>query len=55
MKKKKMTSVPASLADQTSGSTLELAALTILIASRIDLDMSTMLSCHTKHRMPCKP
>ena len=39
-----MTSVPASLADQTFGSSFELAALTILIASRIDLDMSTMLS-----------
>ena len=44
MKKKIITSVPASLADQTSSSSPELAAVTILLASRTILDMSTMLS-----------
>ena len=43
-----ITSVPASLADEMSSSLPELAALTILIASRTTLDMSTMLSCHTR-------
>ena len=50
-----ITPVSASLADETSSSSPELAALTILTALCTNLDLRTMFSCHVKHCMLCTP
>ena len=53
-KKKRFAYVPANLAHESPSSSPDLAALTF-IASRTNPDISTILSCHLKQRMPDTP